>query len=306
MGMFDGLVGAVGSIKDSIKSFKGSAVGEFLGFQGKTWAIEAQNASKTKFTGQFIAQNLEETSGSFLQDTNALNKAEPRIQWISGETTTLRFTGRIFATDSLENNKQSFNQLKGFIKRDKKLGRPPKLTLTIGTDLEYVCYLKGLRFKYDEIRNDGSIRGAVIEFEFEVLSENLDKVTPRSTATNIKFLAGLATTSLGIGSRLKGVINIPGGSLHTVGRTIIAKQGDTFESISAKEYGRALLGDILRRAQPNLANLVPGDEVTLVESAEIRNIEITPQSTALVRTQENAALLDLKLAARNRPTRIFV
>ena len=84
------------------------------------------------------------------------------------------------------------------------------------------------------------------------------------------------------------------------------KEGQTFESIASLEYGNALLGDILRRSQPEIANIKAGDKVNLVEPAEIIQIPVTQQSISLRNTQENLSLRELKLLKRNRPTTIFV
>ena len=94
--------------------------------------------------------------------------------------------------------------------------------------------------------------------------------------------------------------------MHTIDRTRLVHSGDTFERIAQQEYGVAILGDVLRRVQPDKANLVVGDKVILIEAAEINNIDVTPQSTALKLTQENNALREEFLTLRNRKTTIFV
>ena len=140
------------------------------------------------------------------------------------------------------------------------------------------------------------------------LDDTLTGLTNASTslATQIKTAIGVVAGVAGIAALVKSKINISGGSLHTIDRTIVAKQGDIFETIAKREYGNALLGDILRRAQPEKANLKTGDTVILVDPTEINAIEITPQATALKDTQVNAELREEFLELRNRKTTIFV
>ena len=127
-----------------------------------------------------------------------------------------------------------------------------------------------------------------------------------SLASQIKFAAGIVVGAAGIASQLGRVVDIPGFSLHTLDRIVTVVDGDTFESIAAAEYGDALLGDILRRVQPDKANLKAGDEVQLIESTEVVEIAVTQQSVALRNTLENLALREEFFELRDRKTTIFV
>lgn len=282
-------------------------IGELFGFGGKTWKLTGTDPGlEQEFEGQFLAQNMEESVGAFLGETTSVNKARPDFQWIRGEAENFSFTTRLFASNSFKNIKQQTNLLKSFARRNPKLKRAPKFLFSAGTEISFTCFVRGVRFRYDELRSDGSLRGAIVDIQLQVIEDKQVGDAATSLASQIKFAAGVVAGGIGIAAQVKRIVNIPGGSPHTLDRTITVKQGQSFESIAAAEYGDAIFGDILRRVQPDKANLSPGDKIDLVEPAEIGRISVTQQSVALKNTQENLNLRELKLEARNRPTTIFI
>ena len=283
-------------------------IGELFGFSDKKgWSLVAQDEGiELEFKGTFISENMSETVGSILGENSTINKQKPNQQWLGEESESFTFQTRLFATNSFKNVKQEIETLKSLTKRDDVLRRAPIFLFTAGTEIGFTCFVKGVQFLYDELRSDGAIRGAVISITLQKIDEIIVENAATSLAAQIKFAAGVITGAIGIGAQLGRVINIPGGSLFTIDRTHKVINGDTFESIAKHEYGQALLGDILRRAQPELGNLKPGDVVQLVESTDIGRIRVTQQSVALKNTEENLALREEFLTLRNRQTTIFV
>ena len=283
-------------------------IGELLGFSdAKGWILEGQDPGfNTKFEGQFISENMEETIGSILSESSTVNKDKPDFQWVGGESETFTFTTRLFATNSFKNIKQQTELLKSYARRQAQLKRAPRCLFTAGTELGFTCFVRGVRFRYDELRSDGSLRGVICDITLQKIEDTVTKDAATSLASQIKFAVGIIAGVAGIASTAKKLLNIPGGSLHTIDRTIEVKQGFTFERIAQMEYGNALLGDVLRRAQPEKANLKVADTVLLVEPTEIIQIPVTQQAVALKNTQENLALRDEYIALRNRKTTIFV
>jgi hypothetical protein len=140
---------------------------------------------------------------------------------------------------------------------------------------------------------------------------NLAQSQGVSLAAGLKAAFGIITAVVGGVSGLSTVtrgklINIPGGSLHTIDRTVTVKQGMSFESVARTEYGNPLLGDVLRRAQPQKADLKPGDQIILVKKEEIVQIPVTPQSVALKDAPENRLLLEGYLNLRGKPSALRV
>lgn len=290
----------------------GDVVGDLFGFaSSKAWTLTGDDPknSNLEFEGQFIPQNFREGGGdSVLGETSTLNKEAPNFQFLNNSGEFVSFTSRFYATNSFKNIKQQIETLRGFKKRDPDLKRPPKFLFTYGTEIQFTCFVKKVDFAYDELRDDGSIRGVVVTIILQKLEQTLQgtEAAATSLAAQIKFAAGVVAATAGIFAQVKSKINIPGGSLHTIDRVREVHQGDTFERIAQQEYGDALLGDVLRRTQPEKADLKTGDTVILVDPQEINTIDVTPQSISLKATQENQTLREEFLTLRNRKTTIFV
>lgn len=276
--------------------------------EAKVWTLEGKDEGfKTRFQGQYIAQGMEESVGSVFGETISVGKQRSDFQWLHGEDEPFNFTARIFANSSFNNIKQEIELLKSFSRRDKVLKRSPRALFTTGTEIGFMCFVKGVKIQYDELRDDGSIRGCIVSISLQKIEDTITENAATSLRSQIKFSAGQISAGAALfANSARGLIHIPGGSLHTVGRRFLVKQGDTFESIAAMEYGNALLGDVLRRAQPQKEPITPSDEIILVERSDILTITVTPQSVALKNTFENLALRREKLAVHNKSTVILV
>lgn len=282
--------------------------GELFGFSdSKGWQLEGLDDSfNLIFKGDFLAENQNENIGSVLGEASSINTETPNFQWLRGEAEPFTFTTRLFASTSLKNVKQQVELLKSFARRDPILRRAPKFEFTSGTEIGFECFVRGVRFQYDELRSDGSLRGAVVSITLQKIKDTVTEEAGSSIAGKIKAAAGVVIGAAGLVSNIKSRVNVPGGSPHTVSRVFITKQGDTFEKLAAREYGNALKGDILRRAQPDKVDFKPGTTIQLLEKIEVNQIVVTQQSVALKDTPENLTLRELKFAARNRPTSIFI
>lgn len=281
-------------------------IGELFGFTDKkAWSLEMIDSPNTKYIGQFLAENPVENVGARISNQESLNTQNPNRQWTGGEAETFTFEARIYARDSLKDIAAKIQQLKSFARKRDDLGRAPMFIFSFGTQLSFTCFVKSLGgIKYDELRSDGTLRGA----SFTITLEKIDERAVDGSiglAAKIKAVGGIISSAVGLAAGI-GLINIPGGSLHTIGRTIRAKEGDTFEGIANKEYGDALIGDVLRRANVNIANIEANDEVILVEKREIFTIDVTPQSNALKDTQEQNTLRREYLDLRGKSKKVFV
>ena len=287
-------------------------IGELFGFSdSKTWSLVGDDPGyeDLEFRGQFGAENYREAGGNAnLGEATTLNKAEPNFQWLYGDGEIVTFRSRLFALDSFKNIKQQVETLKSFKKRKSDLKRPPKFLFTYGTEIQFTCFVRQIDYDYDELRNDGSIRGVMINMTLQKFDDTLigTEAAATSLASQIKFAAGIIGGAAGIVSQIKSKISIPGFSVHTLDKTIKAKEGDTFESIALAQYGNALLGDLLRNTQPDKLNLQAGDDVILLDPTEINEILVTPRSIPLKDTPENNALRDEFLEAKDVTTTIFV
>jgi len=284
-------------------------IGDAFGLtDAKGWRLEGLDSSFASliFQGDFIAEGMQEEVGSNLGELEALNKETPDVNWLSGSLEPFSFTSRIFADDSLKNVKKKIELLKSVARRDATLKRAPKFTFTAGTEIGFTCFVRKVRFLYDELRDDGSLRGAIINLTLQKLEETVTENAATSLSSQIKAAAGVVAGVAGIAAQLDRVIDIPFFSPVTLDKIVVAKAGDTFESIAQAEYGNALFGDILRRVQPDKADLQVGDEVQLVERTQVGLIPVTQQSTPLKNTPLVNELKATFFELRNRKANIIL
>lgn len=323
-------------------------LGIALGFSNnKVWRLSSLDDPNFKFTGQFAAENLTENVGVRQSEVVAPQQSTPLIQFGSGEVETIKFRARIFRTspvagsafDALSNPvgtafaalqgqagplvsngsvKDQIELLKRFARKEgdeasPAYGRQHRCLLQIGTEFSYEVFCRSPGgISYDDIRSDGTIRGASFEMEFvKIKTENLSQQAGVSTAAKIKTVLGVVTTVAGgisaiNATRRDKLVNIPGGSLHRIDKFFTAKAGDTYEKVAAREYGNPMLGVTLRSAQPDKIDLKPNDKYFTVNRREILQIPIEPRSVALREGVESKALLEAFLALRGKPSSVVI
>lgn len=309
------------SLAKSIPGIKGllgdTVLGEFLGISTKNvWRLKMKDLDETEFKGQFLAEDLTENVGARISSRGALNQASTDSKYLGGDDQTITFTTRVWATNSIKNVKKTVELLKSFSKRNPKLKRSPIFIFTAGTEVQALVFVKSVGgIKYDRPRSDGSIRGAVFGIQLSVIEDIETKPNSLSIATLVKSGLGIISSVQGLSSGGLGAfskISIPGGSLHTKGKEIIVKDGQTFEHIAQREYGDALVGDILRRAHYNKplnelkSSLEVGDVVDLVVEDEIFGIVVTPQSLPLQDNQINLDNINRHFELRGKTKTVFI
>jgi len=265
-----------------------SGLGDFIGVStSTTWRLKMIDPPHTAFEGQHIAENLTEAVSARISDQGSLNKQDTEKVWLGGDPGTLTFTTRIWATSNVKSVRASINKLRTFTKRDPKLKRAPMFVFTAGTDLSFNVFVKSIGgISYDRPRQDGTIRGATFNVTLLVIDEVVTETQSMSLGSLVKTGLGLILPN-SVSNAVSSFLDIPGGSLHTKGKMVIVKDGQTFEHIAQLEYGDASVGDILRRAYYNSPlNLIKnslevGDYLDLVDDNEIYSIPVEPQSIAL-------------------------
>lgn len=312
-------------------------LGVALGYtNNKGWTIQSLDDSSFKFSGQFPAENLTEGTGVNQSETVAPQQSTPLIQFGSGEIETIKFRARIYrassvagaAFDALSNPvgtaintiqgtqgdaisngsvRTQIEHLKKFAAKSEKLGRQHRCLLSIGTEMQFEVFVKSPGgISYDDVRSDGTLKGASFDMEFiKLKTEALKSEAGVSVAAQIKTIIGVITTiSGGISAisttRRDKLINIPGGSLHRIDKFLTAKQGDTYEKVAAREYGNPMLGVLLRTAQPDKIELRAETKYVTVKQRELVQIPIEPSSVALRDGVEQKALLEAFLSLRGK------
>lgn len=290
-----------------------SGLSDFLGLNpANTWRLKMIDPPYTSFVGQFRAENLVEQVGAKINDIESLNKQDSEKVWVGGEPGTISFVTRVWATSSTKTVRTSIELLRSFTKRDDVLKRAPLFVFTSGVDLRFNVFVKSVGgIRYENARNDGTIRGA----EFQMTMLVVDKLPSQDITTSlssfVKTGLGLIQSTVSGWAGLSKTVEVPGGSLHIKGKQIIVKDGQTFEHIARQEYGDASLGDILRRVYFNNPrnsiknSLQAGDYIDIIDPEDIRTISVTPQSISLKDTKINISNIKNHFELRSQERTIY-
>lgn len=187
-----------------------------------------------------------------------MTRENPILQFSNGNQRTYTFGARLWAANSDEDIEPIVIELERATERDPNLGRPPRWCFVWGTAVNETVVVQSIGgIRYDDLRHDGSLRG----------------VTLQMTLLVWRFID----------------VEITGQPLPSTFYAVI-KEGDTWESLALREYKDPILGDLLRRQNPEI--MFPTDHVgkvvalpplnTLLESGVLE-----PDSAPLQRTAES-------------------
>ena len=193
-----------------------------------TWWILNTDTGETVH-GQYTTEVTSGVSATYAENF-ALNRQTPVTQFLHGNTETLTFQGRFYASFVFQEVTKQSKKLQQWTRRDPLLGRPPVCYFWIGNQYAEMqsCYLQAVNIKYDRATKLGQPRGATV-------SVNLRAYTPYS----LNDVASFDT------------------------RYHLAKPGDSFEKLAAREYANPMLGIQLRQNHPELRHITPGDIIKL-------------------------------------------
>jgi hypothetical protein len=219
----------------------------------KLWLIVDLDR-KEDIVGQFIPQSVSKTVAADIAVGKSVNRDYPILQWISGELEEISFQAKLWATDSTDSVEERLLRLENLVRRNSDLKRPPVCCFAWGglETLQMDCLVKSIGgVTYDEIRDDGTFRGATLSITLMRYEEVQWKVTDPSVPE--KFT-----------------------------RIRRAKRGDTYEALAQDEYGNPLLGVLLRQLNPRtpgmlLADLRPRDPVHVYPEEHLLTLPVQPE-----------------------------
>lgn len=247
------------------------------------WSLVSEDGGPA-LEGQYTPQNVvENVSGAWAQQ-GTLGLLQPVLQFLGGELETITFDAKVFARfdpvfkfmkTPLMLKDEDFDvgdlveQLRNLPRADEALGRPHVWIFSVGEQLTQRVIVKTVGgIRYDTFRpmkplgaGGGEIRGVLCSFELW-----------RYEPYDVKALVGASE------------------SLVTP-----AREGETYEHITARVYGDPALGEALRRRNPERRDLVAGDLVHVPKARTLRRevLPLTPQSLFLrTGTAQRALLLD--------------
>jgi hypothetical protein len=208
----------------------------------------------TYIEGQFRPTGLTENISAQYAEQATLGHSQPVLQFIRGELETISFQAKCWAySQGLLGTQVGKLDFCGI---DPGLGRPHVWVLTVGESFQQqvVCRSVG-GIRYDMMRpaQGGSLRGVLFQMDL------------------LRY--------------------VPVGASVEPAESLIyrAKTGDYYEAIAASIYGKAILGEALRRRNPEYRTLPEGTPIHVPprRSLERETRALKPQTIALA---NNAAV----------------
>lgn len=202
------------------------------------------------FEAEEVSRNITTTYG----ESTSLNRQQPITQFLHGNAEVVSFQARFFADSAFSSVTGKFEKLVSWAKRDEELGRPPVVGFWIGDgDTAYGNFFSVIEsisdIKYDSPTATGAVRGVTCTITLRQFEEfDIAGVTARSP---------------------------PETRFHAV------RDGEYMELIAEREYGRPLLGDVVRKRHPRLQQPNVGDIIKLPSLEAIRRVSVQPTSIAL-------------------------
>lgn len=214
---------------------------------GRRWHLINLDTSE-EFVGDFEAEGITANVSANYNETNALNRQYPIMQYISGNSRTVQFSAMMFAKDNSDDIMARLERLCSYCERDTKLKRPPRVLLRVGfTKMSRTSVIESVsNIVYESPRANGSPRGARFQVQLRGYRD-------------YKLSSGAPPES----------------------RYAKAKAGEYMELLAQREYGNPLLGDVIRKRHPGIQVLETGVTVKLPSIDAINSVSIAPTSVAL-------------------------
>lgn len=203
-----------------------------------------------RIKGQFPAQEYTEEVSTTWQTIPIPRRAVPHEQWVRGEVEAATLVVRVWAGDAFKDVRQDVDKIKGLVRPDPALGRPPIYRFAWGS-IEYDCIVESVGgVRYEELWPDGRIKGATFALTLRRIGDPL----------------ALAPTD-------------PSAPPH-LSRYLPAKRGDTHEAMALGQYNNPMLG-VLVRQDGVVAFPLAGQVVRFPRASYYRRREIAPKAYAL-------------------------
>lgn len=222
----------------------------------KLWVLaDLDRPNQKDIVGQFVPQSVSKTVTGDIAQASSVNRDHPILQWIRGELEVVTFTAKLWAKDSEDMTvEQRLVALENLVRRASDLGRPPICAFSWGAlgTLNIECLVKTIgNVTYDEVREDGTLRGVTLP----ITLWRYEEVTLTATDSSIP---------------------------ETFTRIRRSRKGDTYESIALNEYADATLGILLRQLNPRtpgmeLADLFPQDRVHVFPEEFLLTLPLEPE-----------------------------
>ena len=239
------------------------------------WTIKSRETGIT-VVGQFPADVISQGPiSSVFGDITSVNQSQPITQWLRGNLDTMSFQSLLMSKDNDHDIKSKWDSLKKLARRDSNLKRLPVCIFTVGQHIALVCYLESISNIQLKVRNSGKLNKVDFTLTLRRYTPNVQQPTDPNKPE-----------SLSRGRR--------------------SKQGESYESIAADEYGHAIYGDVLRRYHRYKPDLEEGDRVHVLPLLYVlRQKKLEPQAPILNNDAVSKTHRDDLFASRSTELRII-
>jgi len=215
----------------------------------KIWNLRNLDTGQV-LQGQFEAENVAREIATNWGQFTSLNRQNPILQFLNGSAEKVSFDGRFFRSHALDKSPEvKLDMLTSWAKLDLKanLRRPPILQFWIGDGhLMINCVITGINTGYQRPDFFGGLRHCTFTVSLlEFTTFSIDDAEEINT------------------------------------RYARARDRDYYELLAFEEYGNPLIGDVIRKAHPQLQSLQSGDVVKLPSIEGVRTTEVTQTSISL-------------------------
>lgn len=224
-----------------------------------------------RITGQFMPEGVNITQKLNIPEAGGYGRTHPIIQWIGGSAEEISFKARLFSEVRDDNTAEfKYAKLRLLTQSHAPFNRPPLTRFFWGNAIPggMSCLISDLSATLDEIREDGSQRGMVVNIRLRKYTEfTIDRTSQSSMERT---------------------------PIHVV------HDGETYEMIAQKRYGNPLLGVSLRQQNPrypmkkwapkSYADLSAGEIIKLYPVNDLKRVK--PESHIL--SDDNQVSLDNK------------
>lgn len=217
--------------------------------KSRKWYLRNEDTGD-ELEGQFAPVNLtRDVKNNWAQHT-ALNRSRTIVQYLNSENDKISLQAGFYAAHSFDtaNVEEKLETLISWAKRSQDLLRPPIVTFWVGDghveQTSVIDSISGITY------GEPTALGAIREVSFTL---NLLQYQEHSIEDTELFETRYHRT----------------------------RERDYYELITQREYGSAIVGDVIRKQHPNQARLQSGNIVRLPSFPAIRTEKVEPKSLAL-------------------------
>lgn len=232
-----------------------------LFFKDLNWKLESVDDGFS-IEGQFTTTDLVEDISANYAEFRSLGRAQPILMFQDNANDRMSFTARFYAQHNgllgllADKIDDKVDAIRSLAKPVPELGRPRIFKFAVGESISMQCVVETVGgIAYERLRPmTGDLRGITAKIVLRRFQEY--------------------------------DVTLSGSAAESLVQPFLAN--DSYEALAARVYGKAILGEALRRRNPDKATPTTGDFIHIPPQASLaRGFAATPQAPALARNDAN-------------------